>query len=240
MKKFKVFAAIPIYKNWEPDAKESFDNLLLYSNKSINHDFSHVVELRGDSLISRARNRLHDQFLKSDADYLFFYDSDIVCYNVDAVEMMIGQLQHYKIYTDTICGGAYVYRAFPIKPAFRIDRIIKNTEDAKRYDFRYIDLMDCKIVGALYVSTGFMLIPRMIAERMTTVYNNVPFQPIKAVDGEYLSEDWSYCYKAREMGFESSLFLGAELGHIGQYPYRLKDFYSNWIDNPCKQVRDLK
>jgi len=211
--KAKIFIGLPIFRYYEFQMKHSLDDMILQAK---NWEVGIYREMFGESLISRARNHFLDWFLESDCSHLFFMDADIVSYTLDAIDIMIAD-------DLPIVAGAYVYKGYPLRPAFRIG---KTNEDMA-------DLRDKLIpIKARYVSAGFMLIRKDVALRVVDIGGFVPFYN----NVEYLSEDWAFCDRARNKGFVCYIDPKIKLGHLGLYPFTMDDYYRIYIDK--KGARD--
>jgi len=86
----------------------------------------------------------------------------------------------------------------------------------------------------IYVATGFMLTKRSVIETMVEHYREELgffyqgsdqyidlFAPIidKSTNRLYLTEDYAFCYRARELGFKCWMSKRFELPHLGQFEY---------------------
>ncbi len=201
----KVFFGIPVFRYFEPMSKQSLDNALINRRS---YDVGGYLEIYNESLIQRARNGIAKKFLETKDDYLFFIDSDIVILTPFAIDKLIEA-------GEDIIAGAYVYKQYPVKPAFRL----------KVNDYDLTNKPD--VIEATYVSSGFMLISRKILERVYIDTMGYPFNCF--VIDEFLSEDWAFCEKAK---FYTKCFIHTkiELAHLGIYPFTMKDFYRFYSD----------
>ena len=88
------------------------------------------------------------------------------------------------------------------------------------------------LAPAIYVSTGCMMIRRNVVEGMIEKYpelhykRNVTgdrawalYQPFIYKE-EYLSEDWAYCQRAKDAGFEVWVHGGVKCGHMKKKLYQ--------------------
>jgi len=173
----------------------------------------------GDALVDRARSRAVTNFLKTareDAgDVLLFVDADISCQPGDLSHIARRALEH-----NAIVGGIYSKRFFGQGSAVRFG-------PPQADDGEYTIGTD-NLIPVEYVSTGFMAIPRSAALEVakTMPYTDQGFWPLfmPMVKGsEYLSEDWSFCERARAAGFNIHAACLPRLTHEGSYSYRLVD-----------------
>lgn len=214
----KIFFGIPVFRYFEPMAKQSLDKALIDTRS---YEVGGYLEIYNESLIQRARNGIAKKFLEETKDdYLFFIDSDIVILTPYAIDMLVEARKD-------IIAGAYVYKQYPVKPAFRL----------KENNYNLTNRPD--VIEALFISSGFMLIKRKILEDIYNHTEGYPFNCfISYKDREFLSEDWSFCEIARKQ-FYVPCFIHTkiELAHIGQYPFTMKDFYRFYSDK--KDLKDL-
>lgn len=185
-----------------------------------------VLDHWNDALIDRARSVAATRFLREyAAPELFFVDSDIV-FTVEDLDRVVA-LSRKK---GTIAGAGYpVRREEDPWPAVRpLDgRAARFGPGAPPERVRYL-------------SGGFLAIPRHV---LRAVADTLPlcigssagsywpmFLPmvIEKPNGlhEELPEDWSFCHRAGELGFDVWLDGAVELGHLGVYEYRLGQLIS--------------
>ena len=158
-----------------------------------NLDFQ-IDTLSNESNVNRARNSCAAKFLSGDATHLMFVDADIQFNPTDIVKLV----GHDK----DIVGGIYPQKTLPPK-------MVVNTLDNARTEGDLIE------VGTL--GTGFMLVKRGVFEQMiqagatpygddiglSDVENNNQYDFFNCTidsNGRYLTEDWSFCRKWRELG----------------------------------------
>jgi len=91
------------------------------------------------------------------------------------------------------------------------------------------------LTRALYVSTGCMMIKRRVVEGMIAKYPELHYrrnvirdiawalyQPF-VYNMEYLSEDWAFCQRARDAGYEVWVHAGVKAGHMKKKLYMFGD-----------------
>lgn len=201
----RVFFGIPIFRYFEPMAFKSLEKALINRRS---YDVGGYLEIYNESLIQRARNGIAKRFLDTGCDYLLFVDSDIVILNDYAIDMLVEA-------NKGIIAGAYVYKQYPVKPAFRL----------KDNNYNLTNAPD--VIEAVYVSTGFMLIRRNIVQMVYAHTRGYPFNCfLNRVNEEFLSEDWSFCHIAQtKFNTPPYIHTKIELAHLGTYPFTMKDFY---------------
>jgi len=198
---------------------------------SLLRDLPHIPNLTysrisKDALISRSRSKAATDFLRNDAnlDIMIMIDHDI--------SWQPGDIQHLLqkvVETESMVGGVYSKRVFgrgiAAKPAGQGNNTIGRDE----------------LIPAVYLSAGFWGIHRKVLEKVSeilplTTDNFWPFfMPMLSAprpDGrpEYLSEDWAFCERARNLGFKLFLDLKPHLVHNGRYGYRVIDGHTRLTD----------
>jgi hypothetical protein len=214
----KLMIAIPAYDN-----KLNIDSAFALANLAVQVQplgvKLYLTHLSGCSLITKARNSLVADFLKSDADTLLFVDADVVI-NADAVL----RLMALSLGKD-ITAGIYPRRGMDRK--FFLDYYL---DENNAMEFDANGLLRVKRIG-----TGFMMIQRHVIEEMIAAHpewaydNNVDNRTdhaifdLKIVDGQYYGEDYLFCDRATEMGFTVFLDPSISLPHVGQEKFT-RDF----------------
>ena len=175
-----------------------------------NIDFQ-IDTLSNESNVNRARNTCASKFLSGDATHLMFVDADIKFNPTDVVKL----LTHDK----DIVGGIYPQKTLPPK-------MVVNTIDNGKREGNLIE------VGT--IGTGFMLIKRTVFEKLieegATPYNDQMelinnnqydfFQCTIDSRGRYLTEDWSFCRRWRQVGGEVWADLDVALEHVGYFRFQ--------------------
>lgn len=191
----------------------------------------HLVNV-GDALIERSRSVLATRFLEepelADADVLVFVDSDITFEPVALAKVVEGARETGDVY-----GGIYVTRSRePHSASLALD-------DGR--EWRFEPTSERRPHEVRYLATGFMAIPRPLLSRMAltgTRFEGIHGKhwlvryergtPADACwdffrtfgvleDGgvaHWLSEDWAFCERSRQMGHkvwaDESIILGHE------------------------------
>ena len=186
-----------------------------------------------ESLIPRGRNNLTHQFLKGEADYLFWIDADIKFRPQDVLRMIDADKD--------IIGGIYPKKEINwgmVKQAVKDEK-----ENLANHTGSFVvNLINnegnvvvkrdepCEVAA---LGTGFMLVKRSVFEEMkewTPVYKNdmsaykqgeeiyAFFEtPIDPESGRLLSEDYHFCHQWRKHGGVVYAAPWCELGHMGSY-----------------------
>jgi hypothetical protein len=185
-----------------------------------------------ESLITRARCNMAQQFLESDADYLFWIDADIAFNPQDAVKMLEADVD--------VIGGIYPKKEInweTVKQA-----AVDGKDNLKKYTGSFVvNLLDAspsitvpvdKPCEVSAIGTGFMLIKRDVFEKLkphTPTYisdmnlmNGKPIyafylDPIDPESKRLLSEDYYFCHQWRKIGGKIYAAPWCNLGHMGTY-----------------------
>lgn len=174
-----------------------------------------VNSICGCSVVSRARNMIAHEFLKSDCDHLMFIDSDMT-FDADSVIRLLAFNQEKPI-----VGGAYEAR-----------------KEGKVYilslegDADNIMMDGMGLVQARRIATGFMMIKREVFTKLRDMHPEwrhkdtnsdeqlYSFFDFKVTPEGYIGEDFLFCDRAREAGFTVWVDPTIELGHMGIHEYR--------------------
>jgi len=192
-----------------------FSSYLQWTILALQNNLDFMVDtLSNESNVNRARNSCAAKFLAGDATHLMFVDADIHFNPTDIVKLVA----HDK----DIVGGIYPQKTLPPK-------MVVNTLDNARTEGDLIE------VGTL--GTGFMLIKRGVFDRMidagtqkytdsiglSKVEDNHQYDFFNCTidsQGRYLTEDWSFCRKWRELGGAIWADTTIALAHVGYYRFQ--------------------
>ena len=173
-----------------------------------------IDTLSNESNVNRARNSCAAKFLSGDCTHLMFVDADIQFNPQDILKL----INHDK----EIVGGIYPQKTLPPK---MVVNTLNNGEQQG-------DLIEVGTLG-----TGFMLIKRSVFEKMiqagatpygddiglSDIENNNQYDFFNCTidsNGRYLTEDWSFCRKWRELGGEIWADTTVALAHVGYYRFQ--------------------
>lgn len=192
-----------------------------------------LTQVSGCSIITKARNHIVHDFLKSDATDLLFIDSDVI-----ASEEAILRLVALSDGKDITAG------AYPRRGADRKFFLDMHFDENGQLEFD-----DNGLVRVLRIGTGFMLIRRHVLETLVKnhpewqYHNNVTDEHESAVfdfavkNGEYFGEDYLFCDRAREEGFTVFLDPDISLPHIGSEEFA-RDFQADVLQPMLTQIRE--
>ena len=173
-----------------------------------------IDTLSNESNVNRARNSCAAKFLSGDCTHLMFVDADIQFNPQDIVKLV----NHDK----DIVGGIYPQKTLPPK-------MVVNTLNNGEHEGDLIE------VGTL--GTGFMLIKRSVFEKMieegaTPYVDAIGLSPEENANqydffqctidskGRYLTEDWSFCRRWRQLGGKIWADTKIALAHVGYYRFQ--------------------
>jgi len=247
LRKKKIFVATPMYGGacGGQYTKSSVDLAQLATQYGMDVRFFYLFN---ESLITRARNYLVDEFLRSDCTHLMFIDSDIGFDPNDVIALAViaeeGTDKHI------VC-GPYPKKCIAwekIKRAVDKGFADKNPENLEKYVGDYVfnpkegtgSIPLDEPVEVLEGGTGFMMIQRAALERFQASYPQYMYKPdhvrtehfdgsreilmafqaeVDPVSKRYLSEDYWFCQKAWEIGVKTWLCPWMKLQHMGSYVF---------------------
>lgn len=186
------------------------------------------LPLVGDAAIDRARSRGATIFLEqTTADVLLWIDSDISFRAEDAITLCQQAMTH------SVVAGIYVTRSS------RNPILTSRLAFDQRVEFG----TDPTPVPILWAAGGFTAVHRRVYEELATdpamrmlnqndaVMRQYPFYlPMPHLEDDeyptYLSEDWAFAERARQVGYPSFCNPAIRLKHWGTYGFTLEDIYA--------------
>lgn len=243
LQKKKLFIATPMYGGqcFGSYTKALIDLSRVCQSYGIQAQFSFIFN---ESLITRARNYLVDEFMRSGFTHMMFIDSDIDFNPMDVVALLA--------LNKPIIGGPYPKKCVAWENVYDAVRfgLVPSNDRGKLADFagdfvfnaapgtKEIRLQEP--VEVLEIGTGFMLVERSVYEDFAKAYPENWYVPdhnrSAAFDGSrqiyqyfqaeiepehrrYLSEDYWFCQKARQMGTGVWFAPWMNIRHHGTYIY---------------------
>lgn len=242
LRKNKLFVATPMYGGMAHGlyVKSSLDLQNICTQYGIPIKFSFLFN---ESLITRARNYLVDEFLRSDSTHLLFIDSDIHYSPQDVIalialdkEIIGGPYPKKAINWSNVAEGA---RRNPDLAPGELENL------AGEYVFNVVKGTEQFSVSepleVLEIGTGFMLIKREVFPKMEAAYPELRYKPdhvgqahfdgsryIHAyfdtiidhgISDRYLSEDYMFCQYWRKIGGKVWLCPWMKTQHVGTYAF---------------------
>jgi hypothetical protein len=198
-----------------------------------------ILLLAGDALITRARQTLVANFLSQPvATHLLFIDADIG-FEPEQVQRLLDLDEDF---------AAAFYPRKTLDWAELAGRVTKGGETPQQALMSYVgsvaDREEFRVKGdfatAKYAGTGFQLIRRRVFERMIEAYPETRYRSIHTNDvpdsirdyfyalfdclidpdsGVYLSEDYAFCKRWRDIGGTIWLDLRSRLTHVGSLEF---------------------
>lgn len=240
LRKRKLFVATPMYGGqcFGPFAKCALDLNTLCIKHGIQVQFFFLFN---ESLITRARNYLADEFMRSDATHMLFIDSDIAYNPIDVLALLA--------FDKPIIGGPYPKKTIAwekVYDAATMGLADANPMQLEQYCGDYVfnvvpgttEIRLDEPVEVLEIGTGFMMIKREALQQFKDAYPDLVYKPdhnrTVNFDGSryinmffqalicpdthrYLSEDYMFCQWARKAGIPVYLCPWMKLQHIGTY-----------------------
>jgi hypothetical protein len=238
-----IVLCTPIYTNVTPQFLSSVLQLqLLFINNNIPFQY---IFLSNDSLITRARNKLCKYFLDiPNATYLLFIDSDIEFNPNDIIRLYLADKD--------IIGIAYAFKKLYNDKTIGVYNLLENSiasntgctvqEDSRASNTGYTN-DDKEIIEAFEIGTGIMLIKRFVFLKMIEsnpddyILLDNPEDVGKSINerkyyrffdtlinnNRYLSEDYMFCQKWRNLNGKIYLLKNTMTIHHGTFGYLLKN-----------------
>lgn len=174
-----------------------------------------VSSICGCSVVTRARNMIADEFMKSDCDHLLFIDADMSFQPESIIRLLaFGQEK-------PIVAGAYEAR--------KAGKVYILTLDHDKDGNVIMDPMG--LVKARRVATGFMMIQRQVFETLAKLHpewyhkdvnsDNMlySFFDFLVTPEGYVGEDFLFCQRAIDAGYTCWIDPTIKLGHMGIHEY---------------------
>lgn len=174
-----------------------------------------VSSICGCSVVSRARNLIVHEFLKSNCDHLLFIDSDMT-FEPESVVRLLAFNEDKPI-----VAGAYEAR--------KEGKIYIIHLDSDPIGNVIMD--DMGLVRAKRVATGFMMVRRDVFEKLAELHPEwkhkdtnsdgtlFSFFDFKCTPDGYVGEDFLFCERAIDAGFSAWIDPTIKLGHMGIHEF---------------------
>lgn len=162
-----------------------------------------LAQVSGCAIVSKARNILVSQFIKSDCTHLLFVDADVNL-TTSAVLKLINASKGKDIVS-----GLYPSRV-----------------EGKGFFFQVHDEQTEKeLLRVLAVGTGFMLISRHVLQGMMDKHPELAYEDNNEThfalfdfclkDRKYIGEDYNFCHMANADGYKIFVDQQNMVGHFG-------------------------
>lgn len=209
----KLFIGLPAY-DFKISLKMAI-SLMALSRKAMEHGVDiQVGSICGCSVVSRARNLIVEDFLESECTDLLFIDADIN-FNPEDVFRLLAWVTRPLI--GIAAGVPSVRRA---EKTYIVD--LDEDKNSKSLTFNNMGL-----VRAKRVATAFMMIRKEVFLALKDVHpewkyydtrakNDIySYFDFKSTPEGYIGEDFLFCDRAREQGYEVWIDPTIKLGHMG-------------------------
>jgi hypothetical protein len=222
------FVATPMYGGMchGSYAGSMFQLAQMFMNAGVPLQYAQTMN---ESLITRARDGLAQDFLETECTHLMFIDSDIGFQAEDILTMLAAD-------KDIVCGlyprkeidwmqvaAAARGGVAPDELHLHTGALVVNTLDGPRKD------AGDGLVEVANAGTGFMLIKRAVLEGLIDkvaayqsgekVLHEFFATSVDPDSGVGLSEDFHFCRLARDNGYQVWVALCVELTHTGSYMF---------------------
>lgn len=243
LQKKKLFVATPMYGGqcFGSYTKALIDLSRACAAHGVRAQFSFIFN---ESLITRARNYLVDEFMRSDFTHMMFIDSDIDFNPMDVLALLA--------IDKPIAGGPYPKKCIAWENVYDAVRFgfVPSEDRGKLADYAGDFVFNAapgtteirlqEPVEVLEIGTGFMMVQRETFMKFAEAYPDYWYNPdhnrSAAFDGtrqiyqyfqaeiepkhrRYLSEDYWFCQKARDAGLSVWFAPWMVVKHHGTYIY---------------------
>lgn len=215
----------------------------LLESVGIEHKFLYTKQ---ESLIQRARNTVVGFALNSpDVTHVFFIDGDIQWNPSDVLLLLENDLEIVGgIYPKKSYNFKKILNCEEILKLKNSNKFNENISDESflKHHLVNYNLNGCGntkvengILEVRHIATGFMMIKREVFTKMAAAhpeweYKDDIFDPPLDIkfysffdcvikEGHYLSEDWTFCDRWREMGGKIHANITIPLNHVGNVAY---------------------
>jgi hypothetical protein len=209
---------------------------------------AHRVEtLANESLITRARNRLVQRFLASDATHLFFIDADLRFRATDVLRLIAhdrpivaGAYPAKVVHEDRLIGRSFETLA-ELRQA-TIQYVVNVVyDDAGSMARQEVQLVD-GLIEAHDAGTGFLCVKRHVIEELIAAHPETRYIPERSTEpayalfdtmidehGRYLSEDYTFCRRWQGVGGTVWIDPTVVLDHVGTYVYAGRPLVAGFV-----------
>lgn len=196
----RILICIPVYGSPMPECMESVINLItICKNK-----YDIRIKFISDYTVDVARNKATEYFLATDADYLFFVDSDIIV--TEAV------LEKLIAADKPIISGVYNKKSLTIR-----ETTICYIDEQKNWRVYAPDEIKDEVFKIDACGFGCVLIKRDVMRLMSDKMKKICFRFIQTTHS--ISEDLYFCIECAKYGIECWCDGSAKVAHIGKFLY---------------------
>lgn len=158
------------------------------------------------SLIYESRNNLAKMAIKQNADYVMWFDSDMI-FPADTLQRMLRHMEDGK----DIVTGVYYRRRAPYTPVLFKTLLKEGEKDREKGGWEgYDDFPKDRLFEIAGCGFGCVIVKKEILLDMMLNYRTW-FEPMLG-----FGEDLSFCIRANELGYKIWCDPGIVCGHVGQ------------------------
>ena len=221
----QVVAGTPGFDPNNPQHQHGLQQTILQHGYHLN-----LYTLTGESLIQRGRNHIANVCLTDGYDKLLFIDADAgwswpqMKAILDSPHPIVAGLCPLKIYPISLN-----YLPFAEDEEFFTDGI-RSVEGTRKMAEKH----GSNLVKVPFVGTAFMCIRRDVLMKLaeTTDHYFYPnprtgapqshwdFFNVTSVNSTFLSEDWAFCHRARQAGYDVHVDTNVIITHTGAHTFR--------------------
>jgi hypothetical protein len=231
MQNTNLFIATPCYDG--NVNSEYVMSLLGLQRLLIQHGIGYDMCFHSDSLITRARNNIAARFLRQQIySHLLFIDADI---SFDPATVL-----RYLSFDKDVVAGIYPIKKLNIGELRRLPIDDDRTAEAASYNYSSKLIIDENnmpqngFARVDYAGSGFMMIKRQALETMVLRYPKLQYQDdftgakteafyaffdTMIHEGHFLPEDYSFCWRWRDIGGEIWGDVASRFDHVGKFVY---------------------
>jgi hypothetical protein len=249
LRKYSIFIGTPMYGGQCSGmfTKSTNDLSMLCAKHQIPLKYYFLFN---ESLVQRARNYIVDEFMRSDCTHLMFIDSDIGFNPRDVLALLAMNIQdkeNMDVVTGPYPKKTIAWEK--VSKASELGLANDNPFKLENYTSDFVfnpvkGMTSFKLGEPVEVSeagTGFMLITREALEKYRDSYPELSYKPdhirtdnfdgtreitaffdcvIDPNSKRYLSEDYFFCRKAREIGLKIWMCPWMQINHVGSYIFK--------------------
>ena len=201
----------------------------------------HILHMHSESLITRGRNKMVIKFLEDESlTHLFWIDSDIAFRPQSVCRLLLADRD--------VCAAVYPMKSFNWPEGGLPQGMTRREFELRFGEFPYNPIDHGKaaskfvdpdgFVEVAEAPTGFMCIKRHVIYDMMKRYPELNYMPdgppnhpkahlhwlffdcmVDPDSGRYLSEDYAFCRRWRDMGGKVYVDVDTPLEHLGQMAY---------------------
>ena len=200
----KILIAVPTMSHVPVEFLASFTGLRRVQD-------CHVLMTR-DTLVYSARNSLALTALERGYNWILWLNSDMV-FQPDLLERLLAEAEEKNL---DVLSGLYFKRTVPTAPVLlkTLDWQINAAGEVEREAEPYLDYPKNALFEVAGAGTGCLLTRVGVYKPVMEHFGITPFQPLPN-----LGEDYSFCWRLRQMGFRIWCDSCIKLGHAGSWVY---------------------